>query len=192
MDLLDKISLKRRKLCRTFTGHHFSAGHVASQRSEVTNRMIKQHGSIKELLKRSTHYETIKHIFGVISQREIEALDLIKKLIVERKVLTPYVQAKWEEEFRKISDYVLSSEEEGSAGDEVWTVWHKDYPARTRCVKIFKGENCPLPTCSCVDYKSSLIPCRHLTAVMVRLNITLFTEWPIADRWKLCFHPLSS
>ena len=48
----------------------------------------------------------------------------------------------------------------------------------------------PPPSCTCVGFKSSLIPCRHITAVMVRLNLKLFTEDSIADRWKLNRHPL--
>ena len=186
---LEKISSKRRQVCWTFTGLLFTAGHVSSQRGEVSNKMIKQHVAIKELLQKYTHYETIMHVNALIDRREIEALDVLKKLIMDRKEISPHVKRIWDSEYQKISSYRLEKDDEADPEEEeLWAVCHTEFQERKRWVKISKS-GLP-PSCTCVGFKSSLIPCRHITAVMVRLNLKLFTEDSIADRWKLNRHPL--
>ena len=54
---LEKISENRNKICFAYTHRHFTAGHVADQRGESLNGVIKT-GGMKKLLVKSTFPET--------------------------------------------------------------------------------------------------------------------------------------
>ena len=139
---------------------------MSSQRGEVSNKMIKQHVAIKELLQKYTHYETIMHVNALIDRREIEALDVLKKLIMDRKEISPHVKRIWDSEYQKISSYRLEKDDEADPEEEeLWAVCHTEFQERKRWVKISKS-GLP-PSCTCVGFKSSLIPCRHITAVPI-------------------------
>ena len=78
---LEKISENPNKICFAYTHRHFTAGHVADQRGESLNGVIKT-GGMKKLLVKSTFPETYQRLMTVARNTNLacrQELELLRR-----------------------------------------------------------------------------------------------------------------
>ena len=103
------------------------------------------------------------------------------KAIQHNEKWSKWVQDRWQNEAVKASEYVPEYVEPST-----YKVRHKNRERIERRVVI--GD---FPTCDCIYFCSSLIPCRHIACVFPLLKTeALFSKKTLHPRWKLKNHPL--
>ena len=164
-----KLMEDKEKVCRAYTTKFFTARTVASSRAEGSNSRIKERGAKKAELRKYNLFQFLQHYTSMVERQEAESLNIIEKLIKDRRGYSDFVKTIWEAEHRlsyQHSSTKIGDENTGSAG--IWKVTSTH--GSNHQVSI--GNSCS--SCDCDSYRSTLIPCRHICCVAISMQIDPF------------------
>ena len=78
-DFFKKIKIYDNKLVYAFTSHHFTAGHISTQKSEGMMSAIKANGILKSFLRNATYEESLARIRSVARHQDQEARNVLMR-----------------------------------------------------------------------------------------------------------------
>ncbi|SPQ96011.1 unnamed protein product (mitochondrion) [Plasmodiophora brassicae] len=181
--VIDDIIGKRRRLCRTFTCTVFTGAHSSNQRAEGT--ISRSRRGVSAYLERANLFEMFKHLEQIQTQQEDEASRVLSNLIRNNRDVSDYVESILRS--NQLDSRLLSAVGELDSGE--YTVGTQEHPEKhvvTLDDSVFGG----IPSCTCTDFRSTLIPCSGICAVFSRLEDDVFSVCNIHRRWWLRLHPL--
>eukprot|EP00474_Spongospora_subterranea_P007739 CRZ08197.1 hypothetical protein [Spongospora subterranea] len=189
VECINKIVKFKEKVCRTFTGRIFTCNHVATQRGESVNSSIKEKGVKKKELRGFNLLQLWEHLLNQFNRMEASSLDVLCDLIRNSRKWSKYVEHMWQDSYQEAAKLPFV----GLMPDtnDLW--YASSSPDQSLCHVIDLSLDGPaqIPTCSCQDFSSSLIPCAGICAALCRLpGRQLFHVSNLHPRWRISSHPL--
>ena len=173
-------------LC-AFNGKYFTAGGTASQRSESVNSQIKERGNVRNQAKYNI-FEYCNHINNTFDNVKASCIKEIASLVKNGKQWSKWVNDRWEEGSKLATNYDVNAIDCNLCEVQLKGVLTE----HTRQVFVpteLTDDDDVCPTCTCLDYQTNLIICRHICFVFSIIKYSLWDERNLAKRWKLKFHP---
>jgi hypothetical protein len=118
---------------------------------------------------------------------EARSIDDITDLVRKNKKWSKYVEEIWLEQYRKAADLPFAETVPDSDSD--WQVMSADRMI-SHLVTSSNDRFGRIPTCTCFDFTSTLIPCAGICAVFSRIDASLFCVENLHRRWRIDGHPL--
>jgi hypothetical protein len=168
-------------------GHVFTCNHIATQRGESVNSVLKEKGQKKKELRGFNLQQLLDHLLNQFNRWQSRSLDQICDLIKSKKKWSNYVHDIWTKNFLQTTK--LPFAKEVSSG--CWKVSAvQDFSSACHSVTMSTCDVYGIPTCSCHMFKSCLIPCPGICTVFGRIANELFDINNLHPRWRLSGHPL--
>jgi hypothetical protein len=169
LEWIEKLITDQTKVSRAHTAKHFTAKTVASSRAEGSNSRIKEWGAKKAELRKFNLFQFLQYYINMVERQEAESLNIIEKLIQDRREYSDFVKDIWESEHRLSYQHSCTKIVDDN-GDSA-TVW-KVISTRGSCHLVRLDSNCS--SCECVSFRSTLIPCRHICCFAISMQIDPF------------------
>lgn len=151
------------------------------------NSVLKEKGGKKKELRKFNLFQLLEHILNQFNRFQARCVDQIKDLIKSKKEWSSYVDDIWMKAFQSISHLPFVQEKDSGQ----WVVSAtNDFSVLSHCVIQSDPRMEGIPTCSCSDFSSTLIPCAGICAVFSRISDSLFVVNTLHPRWRLRNHPL--
>ncbi len=201
--VIDTLLANRKQLCAFHTTKLFSFGKTSSQLSECQNSQIKGGNSYARWIRAQTYVETLVHIATLMNLYVDDTIGRILKCVDEKKVVSPWIQAKLETSLRKLHRCLfpaprLHDTQGGDDGVEIWLLFEA-VPVKG-CLPAFQQKHSirfklgqPAPcTCSCPYFTSTRLPCCAMCAVFSSKNIQTIEaiSHHMDEMWLIRCHPI--
>lgn len=149
LEWIEKLITDQTKVSRAHTAKHFTAKTAE--------------------LRKFNLFQFLQHYISMVERQEAESLNIIEKLVQDRREYSDFVKDIWESEHRLSYQHSFTKIVDDN-GDSA-TVW-KVISTRGSCHLVRLDSKCS--SCECVSFRSTLIPCRHICCFAISMQIDPF------------------
>lgn len=186
----------KKKVCITHTGELFHCSNGALSRGEATMSTIKGNGTLKEPMRHWTLYEFALHMQSLTRAYVAKATSMIKKLLMEGKEISDWVQKRLEAanalvgKYRSVKLHENWLHTDRNIVGAVYGISNKTQPG-SHVHEVFIPNDPKLhPSCSCRKYKVCCIAHEHVARAYIDLeDRQFFSNDTLDPYWKLERHP---
>jgi hypothetical protein len=141
----------------------------------------------KKELRKFNLFQITSHLMTQFNRSEARCLEVICDHIRNKQTWSKYVDNIWQEGLRLSSNFPFV--EQSSDDPNMWSATSAD-KTTVHLVTVADLTLGSIPTCGCLHFTSTLIPCAGICAVFSRLEGNLFAASNLHQRWRLNTHPL--